>query len=91
MQQITPDFIVDTHDDGSVTFVLNHGEVPHEFPWWPGGKECICQAGDMGLTPGSGRTSGEGNGTPLQYSCWKVPWTEQSGGLQSMGLNNSET
>ena len=63
----------------------------HEFPWGPGGKECICQAGDMGLTPGSGRTSGEGNGTPLQYSCWKVPWTEQSGGLQSMGLNNSGT
>ena len=28
MQQITPDFIVDTHDDGSVTFVLNHGDVP---------------------------------------------------------------
>ena len=26
--QITPDFIVDTHDDGSVTFVLNHGDVP---------------------------------------------------------------
>ena len=63
----------------------------HGFPWWPGGKECICQAGDTGLTPGSRRTSGEGNGTPLQYSCWKVPWTEQSGGLQSMGLNNSET
>ena len=63
----------------------------HGFPWWPGSKECICQAGDTGLTPGSGRTPGEGNGTPLQYSCWKVPWTEQSGGLQSMGLNNSET
>ena len=28
MQQITPDFIVDTHDDGSVTFFLNHGDVP---------------------------------------------------------------
>ena len=28
MQQITPDFIVDTHDDGSVTFALNHGDVP---------------------------------------------------------------
>ena len=28
MQQITPDFIVDTHDDGTVTFVLNHGDVP---------------------------------------------------------------
>lgn len=28
MQQITPDFIVDTHDDGTVTFVLNHDDVP---------------------------------------------------------------
>ena len=28
VQQITPDFIVDTHDDGSVTFVLNHSDVP---------------------------------------------------------------
>ena len=26
-------------------------------------------AGDMGLTPGSGRSPGEGNGNPLQYSC----------------------
>ena len=30
-------------------------------------------------------TSGEGNGTPLQYSCWKIPRTEEPGGLQSMG------
>lgn len=28
MQQITPDFVVDTHDDGSVTFVLNHSDIP---------------------------------------------------------------
>ena len=28
---------------------------------------------------------GEGSGTPLQYSCWKIPWTEEPGGLQSMG------
>ena len=30
-------------------------------------------------------TIGEGNGTPLQYFAWKVPWTEEPGGLQSMG------
>ena len=36
---------------------------------WLGGKETACQAGDMGLIPGSGRFSGEGNGNPLQYSC----------------------
>ena len=27
----------------------------------------------------------EGNSTPLQYFAWKIPWTEESGGLQSMG------
>ena len=34
----------------------------------------------------SGRgLGGAGNGTPLQYSCWKIPWTEEPGRLQSMG------
>ena len=28
---------------------------------------------------------GEGNGTPLQYLAWKIPWMEEPGGLQSMG------
>ena len=28
---------------------------------------------------------GEGNGNPLQYSCLEIPWTEEPGGLQSMG------
>ena len=33
------------------------------------GKESACNAGDPGLIPGSGRSPGEGNGNPLQYSC----------------------
>ena len=36
-------------------------------------------AGDTGLIPG-----GE-NGTPLQYPCLEIPWTEEPGGLQSTG------
>ena len=43
-------------------------------------------AGDAGLTSGSGRSPGEGNGNPLQYLAWEIPWTEESGGLPSMGL-----
>ena len=35
----------------------------------PCGKESICSTGDMGLIPGSGRSIGEGNGNPFQYSC----------------------
>ena len=33
------------------------------------GKESACNAGDLGLIPGSGRSPGEGNGYPLQYAC----------------------
>ena len=33
------------------------------------GKESACNAGDWGSTPGLGRSPGEGDGKPLQYSC----------------------
>ena len=39
------------------------------FPGSSDGKESTCSAGDLGSSPGLGRTSGEGNGNPLQYSC----------------------
>ena len=32
-------------------------------------QESACNAGDQGLIPGAGRSPGEGNGSPLQYSC----------------------
>ena len=41
---------------------------------------------DMGLIPGPGRSPGVGGGNPLQCSGLKIPWTEEPGGLQSMGL-----
>ena len=48
-------------------------------------KNPAANAGDLGSIPGMGRSPGEGNGNSLQYSCWKIPWTEEPGGLQSMG------
>ena len=42
------------------------------FPGGSDGKVSACYAGDqgdLGSIPGSGRSSGEGNGNPLQYSC----------------------
>ena len=50
------------------------------------GKESACNEGDLGLIPGLGRYPGEGKGYPLQYSCLENPWPEETGGLQSMGL-----
>ena len=46
------------------------------FLGFPGGsdsKEYACNAGDLGLIPGLGRSPGEGNGSPLQYSCLENP------------------
>ena len=39
------------------------------FPGVSDGKESACNAGDPGLIPGLGRSPGEGNGYPIQYSC----------------------
>ena len=42
---------------------------------------------DLGLISGLGRFPGGGHGNPLQYSCLENPWTEEPGGLWSMGLH----
>ena len=70
------------------------------FPGGSGGKESACNARDPSSIPGSGRSPGEGNGNPLQYSClensldrgaWQTTVhgvtesEEEPGGLQSMG------
>ena len=58
------------------------------IPSGTSGKEPTCQTGDIrdsGLIPGLERYSGEGNGNPFQYSCWRIPWIEEPGRLLSIG------
>jgi len=43
------------------------------FPGSSNGKESACNAADLGSVLGLGRSSGEGNGNPLQYSCLGNP------------------
>ena len=43
------------------------------FPSGSDGQQSACNVGDPGLIPGSGRSPGEGNGNPLQYSCLGNP------------------
>ena len=62
------------------------------FPGWLSGKQSACNAeatGATGLIPGLGRSIGRGNGNPLQYSCLRIPWTEEPVVLQSIGLQRS--
>jgi len=44
-----------------------------DFPGGSDNKASAYSAGDLGSIPGSGRSSGEGNGNPLQYSCLENP------------------
>ena len=53
-------------------------------------KNPPTNTGDSGSNPGWRRSPGEGNGNPLQFFfAWEIPWTEEPGGLQSTGLENS--
>ena len=54
------------------------------FPGGSDGNESACNAGDPGLMPGSEKFPGEGNGN-LEILAWRIPWTEEPCGLQSMG------
>ena len=54
-------------------------------------KESTCNAGDPGLTPGWGRSPGEGNDNPLQYSCLGNPMDSEAWWATAHGIRESDT
>ena len=63
------------HIDKSRQILWKKGRI-FIYMGFPGGTEVKASAfnvGDWGLIPGSGRSPGEGNGNPLQYSCLENP------------------
>ena len=58
------------HNYFIIFLTLNSGLV---FPGGPESKESACNAGDLGLVSGLGRSPEKGNGNPLQYSCLENP------------------
>ena len=58
------------------------------FPGGSDGKEPACNAGDLGSIPGLGRSHGEGMATHSSIPVWRIPWTEETGGLQSTGAKS---
>ena len=65
------------------------------LPLWLRGKESTCNVGDLGLIPGLGRSPGEGNGYPLQYSSlenfmYYSPWgSKESDTTEQLSLSLS--
>ena len=61
---------------------------------FPGGsvsKESSCNAGDLALIPGWKDPLEKEMATHSSILAWKIPWTEEPGGLPSMGLQESDT
>ena len=56
------------------------------FPGGSDSKESACNTRDLDSVPGSGRSPEEGNGYPLHIVAWRIPWTEEPGRIQPMGL-----
>ena len=54
-------------------------------------KNLPADAGDVDEIPGLGRSLGVGSGNQSSILAWKIPWTEEPGGLQSVGLQKSWT
>ena len=64
------------------------------LPWWLSGKESASKAWDpwdAGLIPGSGRSSGEENGNPLQYCCLENPMDRGSWQVTVYRVTKSQT
>ena len=57
----------------SHSLYLNALQIIQGFPGGSDGKEFACNTGDLGSIPELGRSPGEGNGNPLQYSCLENP------------------
>ena len=57
-------------------FIVFYNNLIWSYKGFPGssvGKDSACSAGDLGSSPGLGRSSGEGNDNPLQYPCLVNP------------------
>jgi len=53
----------------SVAVKVKYSQTLGTYKYGSDSKESACNAGDLGLIPGLGRSPGEGNSNPLQYSC----------------------
>ena len=63
----------------------------HDFPGGSGGKASVYNAGDLGSSPGLGRSPGEGNGNPLQYYCLENPMDRGAWWATVYGVAKSRT
>ena len=78
-------------DDSGRIYFVTPSTYDSGFPSGSVGKESACNAGDLGLIPGSERAPGEGNSNPLQYSCLENSTDEGARQGTVHGIAKSQT
>ena len=73
------------------SLLKNYFHIIQGFPGGSDGKVSACNAGGLGLIPGLGRSPGEGNGNPLQYSCLENPMDRGALQATAHGVADSRT
>ena len=66
-------------------FLIHRSRIPYGFPAGSVIKNLPASVGDLGLIPGLGRSSGEGNGNPQCILAWEIPWAESLAGYSPWG------
>ena len=72
-----PGYLAEVHSFSGASQVMLVVKNPHAN---------LGDTGDSSSVPGWGRSPGEDNGNLSSILAWEIPWTEESDGLQSMGL-----
>ena len=70
---------------------LEKSRIQLGFPGGSDGNDFTWNAGDLGSTPGSGRSTGEGNGNPFQYSCLENSMDRAAWQATDHGVAESDT
>ena len=70
---------------------MTHPKPALGFPGGSDGKESACNLRDPDSIPGSGRSPGEGNGNPFQYSCLENPTDRRVWRATAYGVTESDT
>ena len=97
MEPVSPDWQVDPlplrhHGNPYILYIcVVVAVVLMGFPGGSAGKESACNAGDEALILGSGRSLGEGNSSPLQYSCLGNPMDRGACWAPVHGVTKSQT
>ena len=89
LKQIWP-FLLHLYGKEKIPFKLEIGWCM-TLHRWLSGKESACNAGDLGLIAGSGRSPGEGNGNPFQYSCLENSMDREAWQTTVHGVVKSQT